>query len=122
MATSIINQQDSTVSYSFNINTGSFKVIRIGNTVFCSCVAGTYDCPGPSSYLRASGATNALPQLPVGYRPAAIVEVKDVLIGKRLSMTASNSSDTGRFVGAEAFSSAALRFSATWVTTDPIPT
>lgn len=115
-------QQSTATVHSYNVNENSLVAYRVGNTVFVSCVGGTYDCPSSGSYVRANGSSNPLSQLPVGYRPVGNIDIKDTLTNKRLLMSPSSSSDTGRFVGTESFSSQALRFNATWVTTDPMPT
>ena len=115
-------QQITATVHSVNVNGASIIAYRVGNTVFFSCVGGTYECPSDGSYVRVAGSSTPLSQLPVGYRPVGYVDIKDNLTQKRLVMAPSSDASTGRFTGTEAFTSAALRFSATWVTTDPMPT
>ena len=115
-------QQSTATVHSVDVNGTSIVAYRVGNTVFFSCVGGTYECPSAGSYVRVAGSSTPLSQLPVGYRPVGYVDIRDSLAQKRLVMAPSNDASTGRFTGAEAFTSAALRFSATWVTADPMPT
>ena len=115
-------QQSTATVHSVNVNGTSIVAYRVGNTVFFSCVGGTYECPSAGSYVRVAGSSTPLSQLPVGYRPVGYVDIRDSLAQKRLVMAPSSDASTGRFTGAEAFTSAALRFSATWVTTDQMPT
>jgi len=101
---------------------GSLVLYRIGNTVFCTCTAGSYKNSAANGIYRDSDG-NAIPAIPEGYRPLNRVEIMPTNISARTFIADQGSSLGWRFCFTDAQTSAiAVRFSSCWVTSDNYPT
>ena len=96
--------------------TGYIFLYRCGNIVYISCTNGSYTSQGFSTPLFSNEENITVPNLPVGYRPVENCQINDAYNKKRIVVAVS-----GMISSSDTFSNTYLRFSATWITSDPMP-
>ena len=95
---------------------GSIWCYRCGNLVYITCNAGNYTSQGMYNPLIYVDQNIEVPSLPVGYRPINTCQSADAYNKKRIVIDFN-----GVIMSSDTFSNTIVRFSAVWITTDPMP-
>lgn len=93
-------------------NTNNISFYRFGNVVMSGILTGT-NVTTPDSFIITGGSTSVIPS---GYRPVENVNIFDTNVQSRLTANADGTIWTGK-----PDQTLSYRFTACWITTDPMP-